>query len=94
LTHFNKGNPEVLKNTSGEFPNLIALPLRITETQIAKDKPSLPYSQNINQYAEELANLDGEFSFHIHICTMDLSKCKVHIRGAIISEATQVIKAT
>jgi hypothetical protein len=70
LTHFNKGDPEVFENISGELPNLIVVPLRITETQIANDEPPLLYSQNVHQNAEELANIDGEFS--LHICNMDL----------------------
>jgi hypothetical protein len=70
LTQLNKGDPEVLKNTSGEFFNLIVAPLSITETQIANDEPPLIYSQHVQQNAEELAKVDGEFSFHIR--NMDL----------------------
>lgn len=86
MTHFNKGDPEVLKNTSGEFLNLIVAPLSITETQIAKDEPPLIYSQHVQQNAEELANVDGEFS--LHICNMDLQKCKLRVCGAAISAET------
>jgi hypothetical protein len=86
LTYFDKGDPEVLKNTSGKFLDLTVVPLRITETQITKHESPLRYGKHVHQNAEEFSNLDGEFS--LHICNMDLQKCELRVCGATISAET------
>jgi len=50
------------------------------------------YSQHVEKNAEELAKVDGEFSFHIR--NMDLYKYKLRVCGAAISAETWAIKAT
>jgi len=73
LTNFKKSNPHVLKNTPGEFPDMVLIPFGMGKFQIPfHDTPMTPV-QNIRQASQQPADPDNILSGQIGDKSGDVS---------------------